>query len=204
MARKPDGKAAMMLSIRLLRAGKTVEDALRENHGLDERPAEGARLFALFSRRVAVMITSSRVLTVRRGLLGGFKMSDIQWKDLLDVTLEQNVIGPLCGSNLKFSHLNRTLPPLAVDGVPADAASSIYSKAQLEEQAWEEMRRVRGMEEIRAAAGGVVVHAGASGGAAEGQGNRLTDQIGQAKALLDSGAISDAEFQEMKAKILAG
>src|SRR4051812_13258758 len=45
MARKPDGKVAMSLSLRLLRQGKTIKDALRLDHGLDEVPAEGARLF---------------------------------------------------------------------------------------------------------------------------------------------------------------
>lgn len=45
MARSPDGKSAMSLSLRLLRSGKTVEDALREGHDLEEVEAEGARLF---------------------------------------------------------------------------------------------------------------------------------------------------------------
>lgn len=45
MTKKLDGKTAMTLSIRLLRQGKKVDDALRDDHGLQERPAEGARLF---------------------------------------------------------------------------------------------------------------------------------------------------------------
>jgi uncharacterized protein (TIGR04141 family) len=45
MASKPDGKTAMSLSLRLLRPGKAIEDALRPDHGLDEVPAEGVRLF---------------------------------------------------------------------------------------------------------------------------------------------------------------
>jgi len=164
------------------------------------------RVFALFSRRDVVAITDSRILIIRRGLLGGFKMTDIQWKDLRDVTLEQNVLDGFCGSNLSFAHLNAATAGMTVDGVPSDAASAIYSKAQSEEQAWEEKRRIRAMEEVRAAAGGVVVHApaqAASVPSAAPAGNRMIAEIQQAKQMLDSGTISDAEFQEMKAKILS-
>lgn len=46
MARPVDGKSAMSLSLRLLRQGKTVEDALGEDHNLDEvAAADGTRLF---------------------------------------------------------------------------------------------------------------------------------------------------------------
>ena len=160
------------------------------------------RIFALFNRRALLAITPSRVLVVRRGILGGFKMVDIQWKDLLDVKIDQNILGDLCGSNLKFVHLNRSLPAIDVEGIPNDAGSAMYAKAQAEEQAWEEKRRVRAMEEVRAAAGGVVVHAPAAA-AAPAAGNRVLEEIQKAKELLDRGAVSDAEFQEMKSKILA-
>jgi hypothetical protein len=56
------------------------------------------------------------------------------------------------------------------------------------------------MEEVRAAAGGVTVHAQPQAQTS----NRMMDDIQQAKALFDTGAISDTEFQEMKSKILAG
>jgi hypothetical protein len=157
------------------------------------------RVFALFRRRTVIAITGSRILTVQRGLFGGFKMADMQWKDLKDVRLEQNVLDGLCGSNLAFDSLVQGYAGLAVDGVPSQAASAMYSRAQYEEQAWEEKRRVRGLEETRAASGGVTI------GSADGSGahsDRMVDEIRKAKELLDSGAVSDAEFQEMKAKIL--
>lgn len=158
------------------------------------------RVFALFSRRTAIAITSSRILVVRRGLLGGFKMADMQWKDLKDVRLEQNILDTLCGSNLSFDSLLAGHPGIVVDGVPSEAASGMYAKAQYEEQAWEEKRRVRGLEETRAASGGVMIGGGdGTGGAGA---DRMVEEIRKAKELLDSGAVSDAEFQEMKAKIL--
>jgi hypothetical protein len=158
------------------------------------------RVFALFSRRVAIAITSSRILVVKRGLLGGFKMADMQWKDLKDVRLEQNILESICGANLAFDSLLLGAPGIAVDGVPDQAAAGMYAKAQYEEQAWEEKRRVRGLEETRAASGGVTIGATDGGGGAAG--DRMVEEIRKAKTLLDEGAISDSEFQEMKAKIL--
>ncbi len=157
------------------------------------------RVFALFRRRAVIAITSSRIITVQRGLLGGFKMADMQWKDLKDVRLEENILEGMCGANLAFDGLGAS-PGVYVDGVPTEAAAQMYAKAQFEEQAWEEKRRVRGLEETRAASGGVTVGMGAgAGGAAPDQ---MVEEIKKAKALLDDGAISDTEFQEMKAKIL--
>jgi hypothetical protein len=163
------------------------------------------RVFALWGRRAVLAITNSRILVMRRGLLGGFKMQDVQWKDLEDVTIEQNVLASLCGSNLHFKHLNKGVAQIEVNGIASDVAPSIYAKAQHEEQAWEEKRRIRGIEEVRAAAGGVVVHTGSSNGSGEHAsrgGNRMLEEIAKAKELLDMGAVSDAEFQEMKSKIL--
>lgn len=157
------------------------------------------RILAIFNRRVLIAITNSRVITIRRGLLGGFKMSDIQWKDLLDATISENVLTSLCGSNLKFRLADNPLLAIPVNGVPQDEAARIYSAAQHHEQSWEEKRRVRAMEELRAAAGGVTVNTQSQDG-----GDGFVEKIQQAKALFDTGAISDAEFQEMKAKILAG
>lgn len=187
-------KAAASLRTTLMPEEQLIEQAVQH------------RAFALFSRRALAAITSSRILVMRRGLLGGFRMADIQWKDLKDATIEQNVLDGLCGSNLKFLHLNPGAPPIGVDGVPSAVASQMYSRAQAEEQAWEEKRRVRGIEETRAASGGVYVNTphGAGAATAAPAGSRVLAEIEKAKALLDAGVITDAEFQEMKAKILAG
>ena len=159
------------------------------------------RVFALFKRRRVVAITTSRIVAIQRGLIGGFKMADMQWKDLKDVRIEENILVSICGANLAFDHLSQPLMALSIDGVPSAAAAQMYARAQYEEQAWEEKRRVRGLEEMRAQAGGVTVGMAASGDG--GGSDRIVDEIQRAKQLLDSGAISDAEFQEMKSKILA-
>ena len=185
---------------RAAKAQATLDSTLMTGEQVVARAIQH-RVFALFRRRMVIAITGSRILTVQRGLFGGFKMADMQWKDLKDVRLEQNILDNLCGSNLAFDSLLLGHPGIAVDGVPTQAASAMYAKAQYEEQAWEEKRRVRGLEETRAASGGVSIGAmgGVGGGAPT---DRMVEEIKRAKELLDSGAVSDAEFQEMKAKIL--
>ena len=177
--------------------------------------ASQMRIFALWHRRLSVAVTTSRIILVSRGLLGGFTMKDIQWKDLTDATLEQNVMPSICGSNLAFRHSNGGVGPMEVLGVPDDIAAEIYSYAQEQEQAWEEKRRIRSMEESRASSGGVFINAAGGSGASHAlqepapailaqkpSSNRMFEEIERARSMMDAGIISDAEFNEMKAKII--
>ena len=198
------GSDARVLKAQALLDRTMMRDERLESVGMQHR------IFALFRRRILVAITSSRIITISRGLFGGFTMQDIQWKDLHDARIDQNVLPQYCGSNLRFGHSNKGVGAVGVDGVQDDVAAEIYSMAQSQEQAWEEKRRVRAMEEVRAAAGGVVVHTGSQelvpprmAASQPSGGNRMLREIETAKKLLDMGAVSDAEYQEMKAKILS-
>ena len=150
------------------------------------------RCASLFFRRQVIAITSSRMITLNRSWFGGFTMLDYQWKDLRDARLQENIFPDLFGSKLLF--LVDEGKPLVINGLPGDAAASIYSSSQGEEQSWEEKRRVRGMEESR---GGI----GRSGGGMDSA--SILDELGRAKALLDAAAITDVEYQEIKAKIIS-
>ena len=188
------------------KANENLNTILMSNEDLSAKAVQ-KRIFSLWSRRSIVAITSSRLIVLNRGLLGGFKMKDIQWKDLEDATLKQNILSGLCGSNVDFAHLNDGVGLMGVKGLPNQGATEIYSKAQAEEQAWEEKRRVREIEDVRAASGGTVIHTGAPASNSQspqtGRGENMLQQIEDAKKLLDQGVISDAEFQEMKAKIIS-
>jgi hypothetical protein len=88
----------------------------------------------------------------------------------------------------------------------------VYKYAQDQEQAWEEKRRIREIEEVRAAAGGTYItqastpdypatnssqeKASLTGTAS------IVEELRKAKDLLDQEIISDAEFNELKSKIL--
>lgn len=160
------------------------------------------RIAALLVRRELVAITSSRFITIDRSWFGGFTMRDHQWKDLRDAKLEENILPNLFGSNIAF---RVGLGAIRIKNIPSGIASEIYSHAQAEEQAWEEKRRIRALEESRAASGGVTIHSGAVGadGRSGGGTSSILDELGKAKALFDAGAISDAEYHEIKAKVLA-
>jgi hypothetical protein len=165
------------------------------------------RLCALISRRLLVAATNSRIILIARPLLGGFTMKDYQWKDLHDAKLSENVLPWLFGSRLSFAIRRegegRTEDRLVVDGIEGRLASQIYAAAQDQEQAWEEKRRVRTMEEARASSGGITLGGVPSASGGGNAGGSTLDELERAKKLMDSGVISDAEFNEIKSKILS-
>ena len=174
--------------------------------GLDSRP------FALFSRRQIFAVTNSRIIRLKRRRFGGFDMLDYQWKDLKDAQVSENVFSSFTGSTLKFTFDANSQEPIEV--YPAlEVASKAYKHSQQEEQAWEEKRRVRDMEEKRAKSGGVFIGQGSnplqSNNSVTNNENKqerkidIADELFKLKKLLDEGILSDAEFQEMKSKILS-
>ena len=161
------------------------------------------RVYALFTRRELIAITSSRLIQIRRSILGGFNMKDYQWKDLKDAQLSENTIPALAGSKLVFL-TKAGARPIVIDGVPTAVATDIYSFAQGKEQEWEEKNRIRDLEERRAASGATVVSMGNTDNNRSSNSDGIFEKLQKAKALFDSGAISDAEYQELKSKLLSG
>ena len=189
-------------SDRIPKAEKKLTDTLMKDETVLDKGMQ-LRPFAFFSRRKLIAITNSRIILVSRGLLGGFTMQDFQWKDLKDATVSEYVLPSYCGSNLAF---NASQKNISVSGSPSNTASSIYSKAQAEEQAWEEKHRIRGLEEKRAAAGGVIINSApvnSNNETSNKNNSNVGEEMDKAKNLLESGAINDAEFQEIKSKILS-
>ncbi len=169
--------------------------------GIDTRP------FGLLSRRKVFAVTNSRVIEMNRGILGGYKMRDFQWKDLKDAEVNENIWPNLCGSTLSFkSNLKKDSLDFNIEVYPqSKVATSAYKHAQMEEQAWEEKRRIRAMEEKRAQAGGIMI-GNQSSPSPQVESNTeidITDQLLKLKKLLDEGVLNDAEFQEMKSKLLS-
>jgi hypothetical protein len=159
------------------------------------------RLFGLFTRRMLVAITSSRLIEIRRSQLGGFDMKDYQWKDLRDARMSENIIPNIFGAKLELVVRSGTAN-MVIDGLPSAVASTIYSHAQAQEQEWEEKNRIRDLEEKRAMSGGSVVNVGGQGVPKADEGD-LFASLEKAKKLFDTGAISDSEYQELKAKIIS-
>jgi hypothetical protein len=159
------------------------------------------RLFALFSRRQLIAITSSRLIEINRARLGGFEMRDYQWKDLRDATMAENIIPNVFGAKLDL--ISRAgARNISIDGLPSPVASRIYSHAQAQEQEWEEKNRIRDLEEKRASSGASVLNVGGYGNQRQDEGDMFV-QLEKAKRLFDTGVISDSEYQELKAKIIS-
>jgi hypothetical protein len=166
------------------------------------------RLFALSHRRTIVGATSGRLIVVSRGLLGDYAPQDVRWQDLQDAQLRVGVFGAtLTASVHGTGDLATAEGPgrvLRVDGLRKSEAQEVYRACQSQEQAWREKRRVRELEELRAKSGGINLAGGMGGaGAAAGDDGALTGRLQRAKEMLQQGLLTDAEFEQVKARILS-
>ena len=172
-----------------------------------EAHAIQGRVFALTHRRTLVAATSGRFIEMRRGLFGGFQPVSVRWQDLKEARVNVGVLG----ANLTVEFF--ASPDLAIAGNVASRtisglrktqAESVYRVCQAQDQAWREKRRVRELEEMRAKSGGIQLGAtaGASPAAAAGAQDDTVARLEKAKAMLDKGLISDAEFEALKARIV--
>lgn len=166
------------------------------------------RLFALISRRILIAATSGRFIKIKRGLLGGFDMTDFRWQDLGDAKIKVGIFGAdifmkIYGSaDLAISKDSNQI--LVLPGFRKEQAEKIYRLAQAQDQSWREKRRIRELEEMRAKSGGVTI--GTNGGN-QPAGNVSQDaaaKLQQAKQMLDNKLITDSEFESIKARIISG
>jgi hypothetical protein len=165
------------------------------------------RLFALTHRRLVVGATSGRLIAVQRGLISGFTAQDIRWQDLRDAQLQVGIFGATLtvtadpGEDLAGAHGNTRA--LRFGGLRKEEAKEVYRACQAQEQAWREKRRVRELEEMRAKSGGV--HLGAMpGSVATGEEAARSPQarLQRAREMLEDGLLTDAEYEQVKARIL--
>jgi hypothetical protein len=163
------------------------------------------RLFALKNRRVVVAATSGRFLALRRGLFGGFSLTDIRWQDLKEVRIEVGIIGA-CLTLTAFASpdlasASAQTTAFVYDGLRKAQAEALYRIAQGHDQAWREKRRIRDLEEMRARAGGIQV-GNLAGAPPDGATGDATHRLQRAKSMLDGGLISDSEYEALKARII--
>jgi hypothetical protein len=167
------------------------------------------RLFALSHRRVLVAATSGRLIMITRHLVGGFDVSDIRWQDLEEVTLRVGIFAAdLAIRAGKASDLasqgSSGSRRLDFAGLRKDQAQAVYRICQSQDQAWREKRRVRELEELRARSGGIQVSSGPA--PMSGSGGGVADpvrRLQEAKQMLDARLITDAEYEAIKARIVA-
>jgi len=167
------------------------------------------RLFALTHRRVIVGASTGRFIALSRHLFGGYTAADVRWQDLHDATLNEGIFGAdlTITSSLMGDLASADKPGQSAtyQGLRKEQARQVYRVCQAQEQAWREKRRVRDLDEMRARSGGIQLGTGgapfaAQSGAAtaEDPGSRLR----RAKEMLDGGLITDAEYEQIKARIV--
>ena len=195
-------------------AGDTA--GLAELHGLlvpGERLlafATQRRVFALTHRRTIVAATTGRFIALSRGLLGGYVPFDVRWQDLHNAEIRAGTFGAtltitsLAQEDLASREGGEVPHPFR--GLRKGEAQQVYKICQAQEQAWREKRRVRDLDELRAESGGVQI-GGQIGGGAVGALASPGDpaaRLRRAKEMLDSGLITDAEYESIKARVVEG
>ena len=165
------------------------------------------RLFALTHRRRLVAATSGRLLSVSRGLFGGYSTEDIRWQDLDDAQLRVGIVGATLtvvayASTDLASASPGTARTLLFPGLRKAEAQAVYRTCQAQEQAWREKRRVRDLEELRAKSGGIQL-AGTAPVSGSGDAQAPAARLARAREMLQQGLLTDAEFEQVKSRILA-
>jgi hypothetical protein len=97
-----------------------------------------------------VVLTNKRFILYHPGLLG-CKFDDFLWRDLINVKLNEGIMG----AKLTFESGSQKI---TVDKLPKSEARKAYSMAQEKEQEGSETRRQRQMQENSAKAGHIVVY----------------------------------------------
>jgi len=166
------------------------------------------RLFALTHRRLVVGATSGRLIAVQRGLISGFTTQDIRWQDIRDAQLQVGIFGATLTVTAEpgedLAGAQGSIRTLRFGGLRKGQAQEVYRACQFQEQSWREKRRVRELEEMRARSGGV--HLGAMSGVPGGGGAEIARspqaRLQRATDMLEQGLLSDAEYEQVKARIL--
>jgi hypothetical protein len=168
------------------------------------------RLFALVTRRMFVVATTGRLLVFVRGLVAGYEMRDVRWQDVSSARIRVGIfgadlrIGFLDGGDLASEE--RPNRSVVVAGLRKTQAQEVYRLCQAHDQAWREKRRIRDLEELRARSGGLQIGTGLPLGASPAlaaASETPTERLKTAKDMLLKGLISDAEYEAIKAKIVA-
>ena len=154
---------------------------------------------ALSVRKDSIVATSNRLIMFRPSIVGRMDFTDHMWEDVQNVRLREGILS---------TEMTATLLDGSIDTLGAldkTQARDVYRVSQQKELEWREKRRVRDLEEARAAAGGVqVMTSGADPNTLTSPGGDAVERLAQAKSMLDRGLITEAEYETQKAKILSG
>ena len=143
-----------------------------------------------------LLLTNKRLMIVRPKLLG-MTFQDYIWRDIGNVHMSEQMLTATITCTVAGG------TPLKIDSIPKKQARKIYGIAQEKEERVREERRMRDMEEKRAAAGGITIAApGQVPAAVAPAADDPMAVLGKLKSMLDAGLIQPQEFEAKKAEIL--
>ena len=142
-----------------------------------------------------VALTNRRFMIFRPKMLGRMTFFDCLWKDCKNVHFQENILG----STITFTCLNGTKEE--IDYLPKAQGRQIYRKAQEQEEAAIKYRRDLQLEEIQAGADKTVFNQAIATGPTTAPVD-VVARLNQLKGLLDSGILTQAEFDSKKAELV--
>lgn len=142
-----------------------------------------------------ILLTNKRFMIVRPKLLG-MTFQDYIWRDVGNVHMSEQMLTATVTCTVAGG------TPLKIDSIPKKQARKIYAIAQEKEERVREERRLRDMEEKRAAAGGITIAAPSQQPIAGPTTEDPMAILGKLKSMLDAGLIQQQEYDAKKAEIL--
>ncbi len=151
----------------------------------------------------AIVLTNRRFFIVRPKMMG-MTFQDFMWREVQDVHVSEQMVGAtiVCRTTDGRSAY--------LDSLPKKQARRVYSYAQnVEEQAYEKRQQIE-LEKLRAAAGGVVLHAPTAATSLQPPPLPVApvqedpmETLGKLKKLFDAGLVDEAEYAAKKTEVLA-
>jgi len=150
----------------------------------------------------SIVLTNRRFIIYKPKLLGGVDFEDYIWRDLNDVKLKEGMINSSISMKTTGGHV------VFIEHLPKAQARKLYAFAQEREEQVREERRIREMEEKRAAAGGIVFQGSPSFPNSVSVPISPTpvdplQKLTQLKAMLDAGLITQQEYDAKKTDLLS-
>jgi len=203
------------------RVEKGVDDVIKKFVGEQQDPAQAQTIYSKVSQILtkeerieyiaiqnkplvniapdALVLTNRRFIVYHLKVLGRVNFEDYIWRELLDVKLSEGILT----ATVKFVTGRGTT--VSLDYIPKPQARKLYAYAQEMEERVREERRLREMEEKRAASGGVYIQGGAPGTQASSPQPQEdpVQKLKQLKDMQDAGLITAGEYEAKRQAILS-
>lgn len=145
-----------------------------------------------------VVLTNKRFIVYRPKLLGGASFHDYIWRDLKDAQLKEGMLRATITMHTIKGQV------LTINDIPKVQARKLYAYAQEMEEKVRQERRLRAMEEKRAAAGGIVLQGGVPTAQAPSMSQEdPVQRLMKLKEMLNAGLITAEEYDAKKVDILS-